>query len=573
MGPVIQMIGSPRIVDADGREQVIRGLQPWAVLARVLLSDRPVARRELSSELFPDAADPMGALRWCLAGLRRAVGSSTSFTGDPIEARLPDGAVVDVWSLFADGDLDVDRVGGLLDGVDPKCSPELETWLLVQRERVAGLVDGWLRTEVIAALATGRTSRALELAELAARRAPLDEGAQVLLIKALTAAGRHDAARALVAETHARLRDELGVEPSPALLGASRRHVADPPQGVSSAAVAASLLESGRAAVDAGAVDAGLDCLRRACHEAERSGDRHLEGSCLLELGSALVHAVRSHDDEGALLLRRAADIALVVGDRSVAAAALCELGYVDALAGRRPSAAVHLDRALEAAADDPALAAGARSVRAFNLVDWGRIGEGVDDHACALDLARRSGDRRREAWTLGLGGWALLQSGEATGALTWLRQCVELVDELRWVSFAPWPRLVMAEIDLDRPDRRDEVRSDLDAVFALSCQLSDPCWEGATARVIARACAEMGQGAEALEWITEARERSRRENDTWVATLASILATEAELARRAGDDSRAEAAARDLVSLAARAHMDAHLEAGLSLLGRSGAG
>ena len=55
--------------------------------------------------------------------------------------------------------------------------------------------------------------------------------------------------------------------------------------------------------VAAGAVDAGVDCLRRAGAEAEAAGDPALLGRCLSELGTALIHAVRGYDDEGCPVL------------------------------------------------------------------------------------------------------------------------------------------------------------------------------------------------------------------------------------------------------------------------------
>ena len=52
------------------------------------MTERPLSRRELSAELFPSAVDPLGALRWCLAGLRRALGSAEAFAGDPVVPAL-----------------------------------------------------------------------------------------------------------------------------------------------------------------------------------------------------------------------------------------------------------------------------------------------------------------------------------------------------------------------------------------------------------------------------------------------------------------------------------------------------
>ncbi len=68
----IRLIGPPHISAGD-RLRPVRGHQVWALLARVLLADRPLTRSELSSELFPDTADPLGSLRWCLATARRAL--------------------------------------------------------------------------------------------------------------------------------------------------------------------------------------------------------------------------------------------------------------------------------------------------------------------------------------------------------------------------------------------------------------------------------------------------------------------------------------------------------------------
>ena len=76
MGLDVRLIGRPEIVDPSGVSRLVRGYQSWALLARLVLADRPLSRRELSAELFPDTVDPLGSLRWCLAGLRRAVGSA-----------------------------------------------------------------------------------------------------------------------------------------------------------------------------------------------------------------------------------------------------------------------------------------------------------------------------------------------------------------------------------------------------------------------------------------------------------------------------------------------------------------
>ena len=481
---------------------------------------------------------------------------------------LPSDTRIDVVALQA-GTFDVGRAGELLEGIDPRCGPELDTWLLVHRQRVAGLIDAQIRTEVICALSAGDAERAVTLAEVGVRRLVFDEGAHVLLVKSLIAAGSHDAACTHVDDTENLFRTELGVDATPALRSAARRRLADPPYGVSARAVAASQLESGRAAIAAGAVDAGLDSLRRACDDAERSRDEQLVASCLLELGSALVHSVRSHDDEGAVLLQRSANLADHLGDHRVATTAHRELGYVDALAGRRPSAASHLEQARRTAAGDSDLLAGVHSVNAFNLTDWGRQEAGIDEYHEAVDLARTCANQRREAWTLGLGAWAHLLAGDAATADAWSRQCLSLISDLRWVAFRPWPLAIVGEVQLARGTAPRHQRADLEEAFALSCQLADPCWEGATARTIALTHAAAGDTERALEWIGQAQRRCLRETDTFVAMHAAILATDSEISLAAGQHDRAQATTRALISLAAKTHMDAHLSHGLQLLGQ----
>jgi DNA-binding SARP family transcriptional activator len=562
----VRLIGPPRIESSTGERRDLRGQKPWAVLARLLLADRLLTRRELSAELFPDTVDPLGSLRWCLAEIRRAFGFAELFSGDPIQRDLPPSITVDVHGLW-DGVFDRQAIGELLEGIDPRCGPEFSTWLLVARQQVASRVTALLREEIITALSRREFDRAIRLAEVHVRRSPFDEGAHVLLVKSLILNGHSEAALAHVIEVEASFHRELGCEPSPALRSAARAHVADPPLGVSLEAIASTLLESGRAALAAGAADAGLDCLRRAGAQAEAAGDDALLAQCLYELGYGLVRSKRGFDDEGAIVLDQAAHLARSVGDVPTAVSALRERGYTDALAGRRPEAQRHLDLAGELAGEGGALLAGVHAIAGFNLSDWGRPGDGIARYHAALDDARHSNDRRWEAWTLAFGGWTLLGAGRASEAVQWLTDSLTVIHELRWVSFEPWPVAVLAEANLAHDRRPAGSPSDLERCFALSCQLEDPCWEGASGRVMALHHARRGDHERALRWITEARTRCARKSDTWVGLLGTILLTEAELRVTAGDSAGADAAGRDLIGLAARAHLDGLLPRGLAIL------
>ena len=65
-------------------------------------------------------------------------------------------------------------------------------------------------------------TRALSLAERAARRSPYDEGVHVLLARCLVQAGDHGGAARHVEEVERRFRADLGCDPSPALHSAAR---------------------------------------------------------------------------------------------------------------------------------------------------------------------------------------------------------------------------------------------------------------------------------------------------------------------------------------------------------------
>ncbi len=73
-----------------------RGRKAWALLCYLLLAERPPSRRRLAEILFGDADDPLGALRWALAELRRAFGGAVVLSGDPVVTMLGDDVAVDV---------------------------------------------------------------------------------------------------------------------------------------------------------------------------------------------------------------------------------------------------------------------------------------------------------------------------------------------------------------------------------------------------------------------------------------------------------------------------------------------
>src|SRR5215472_855680 len=70
MNTSIQLLGRPRIRRGPADVYKFRSRKSWALLAYLILSERPAPRSQLASLLFADANDPVRALRWSLAEIR-----------------------------------------------------------------------------------------------------------------------------------------------------------------------------------------------------------------------------------------------------------------------------------------------------------------------------------------------------------------------------------------------------------------------------------------------------------------------------------------------------------------------
>jgi DNA-binding SARP family transcriptional activator len=302
----IRLLGTPHVERNGERVTAPRGRKCWALLAYLLLRERPVSRLTLAELLFPDADDPLRALRWTLVELRRALGGSEILHGDPLQLDLPAGTHVDVLELTGGSPSLALGDGELLEGADFGATPAFESWLGVERRRLAGIYDELLRNEALSRLAEGDTGEAVRLATELVSREPLDENHQELLVRCLAADGAEHAALCQADACLKLFREELGREPGPALREAAFAHAPLAPPAGGDAAAAQAQLDAGHAAIEAGAVQPGIEVLRLSCAEAEASGDSALHARCLVALGTALAHSVRGRDGEAAALLRAA---------------------------------------------------------------------------------------------------------------------------------------------------------------------------------------------------------------------------------------------------------------------------
>ena len=512
---VIRLLGRPEI-ERDGLVVVPpRGHKAWAVLAYLLLTERPVGRARLASLVFGEADDPLGALRWTLAQLRRTLGAPEALRDDPLELGMPQEVVVDALALAA-GDPDPGLArGDLLEGIEPDAGAVFDAWLLVERRRLAGVCEGVLREAALRALAAGE---ALDGAGLASRALALDafnESTHELLVRCLARAGELGAARHHANACEVLFRRELGRAPDPRVRRAADNRGLESEPATGDRAAAIGQLEAGRAAVAAGAVEPGIACLRQACAEARGVGEPELLARALGALGVALVHGIRGRDEEGAAVLHEALPLAEAADARNLCAKVCRELGFVELQAGRAASAGSWLVRATRLADDDHERAA-VLGVRGMALSDRAHYSAAITLLCESVDTSRRCGDLRQAAWSLAILGRARLLRGELRDAVELLDEALALVQREAWVAFQPFPEALRAEAALRQGDP-DRATALLEHAFTLGCRLGDPCWEAMAARAKGLVLEAAGERSSALASLRDAAERAVRVADPYV--------------------------------------------------------
>lgn len=527
MPTVIHLLGVPRVVRDDQPVPAPRGQKAWALLAYLLLGQRPVSRPHLAGLLFADANDPLGALRWNLSELRRALGDPLRGDMPALAPALEAGADVHVLlhgeraAALALPGLDRD----LLEGMSFASSPSFDVWLGAQRRHLQGVADGVLRDTACARLADGQSTEAAALAARLVARDPLDESGQVLLVRALVAGGNSAAAARQAADCRALFQRELGVAPGPALQEALHAppavssSLAQPPMRGRSAVAA--LIEAGEAAIGAGALDTGLQRLRRAVADADALDNALLRTRARVSLAGALVHAARGRDEEGALVLHEA----LAAGEAiapEFAAAASRELGYIDFLRGRYTCALDWLARAMPLAAGAPLEMARILTVHGSVMTDTAHYSEAEALLRRAVTQSEQGSDMRQLAYAVSMLGRALLLRGDLEGAADQLDRSLAIAEQT-WPAFVPWPLALRAEVQLLQGDASG-ASEQFERAFALGCQIGDPCWEGLAGRGLGLAAWAAGDVPRAVALLEDAAERSVRLQDAYIWVRAYTL-------------------------------------------------
>ncbi len=528
MSLAIHLLGPPH-VELDGIERPApRGHKAWALLALLLLSDTPLSRERLAGLLFSDADDPLASLRWNLAELRRLLGPQASLAGDPIALELPAGTLIDLRTVVSGTWVEALRIHGLgrelLEGIQPAADAAFEAWLLAERRRYAGEASAMLREAVVAKLAAGDTLSAVDLATRLVALDEYDEEAHALLIRAHVASGNETGARRYLTAALARFRTELGVEPSATLVRA-----ADPQTGSLASrpgsgtrATAGSLIAAGEAAISAGAIEAGLDTLRRAVADAQDAGDPTLTARALVALGEAFIHGGRGRDGEGATALHAALSVAEEIGHAGLVSEASRELGYVEMKGARYDRADAWLRRAIDVAPDAGLLAA-ALGVSGSVANDRGHTAEAIRLLTRSAAEAATLEKPRLTAWAYAFLGRTHLLRDDLTDAREALDRALDAVRSAGWITFLPFPQALMGNLELAE-GRVGEANDVFEASFALGCQIGDPCWEGMGARGIGLVKIANGDLDDGIRWLADARTRCVRIPDSYLWIMGYCL-------------------------------------------------
>jgi DNA-binding SARP family transcriptional activator len=468
----VRLLGRPGL-EHDGESRRLEGHKPWALLTYLLLEPRAPTRRELADLLWSEADDPLGAVRWSLSQVRKAI-------NPPAEIGERDGRIkIDAEVLVVDAgellrgewdEVSIDDLvrGELLEGMSFGEAPTFDTWLQVQRARVATQAADALRWAATV-LSHREPDRALALAEHALRSEPFDDGLHELVVEIHSARGDRDRARTYVASLARRYRDELGMEPPASIsrpLERPARAAAEPLLRLDVQARA--LLDIAKVRFWAGDFSSARDIGLRAARQAAESGDRALEARALILGSTTYTSGGLGAAREWTSFLQRALRLANELGDRATAAGIETERGRIAAIEGRYAAAEAsfrrarrlaedtsdtkeagwaramlavcHADRCDYAAAEEelraalPALgwAPYAMGALARVLVRVGNVEEGKAFADAAVTRAEREGLLPPLPWALVQAGDARLAEGDLDGATERFTRALTIAQETK---------------------------------------------------------------------------------------------------------------------------------------------
>ncbi len=537
MSVVLHLLGEPWIERDGDPVPPPRGRKAWALLAYLILAERPPSRRTVAELLFNDADDPLAALRWTLSSIRRAADWSTEeIGGDPLTITLQEGHHVDLVELadWPHGRSDRGGGGRLLGSLTFDALPAFDFWLRSQQMKIAHREQTQLRDDVLADLASGRLEEALRRARRLVELDPLECRNQEALLRSLAAAGRSDEAQRHLARCEDLFRRELDAPlPQTLMQAAAEPSAANRrTRTVTATAEARARLDAGRAAIAAGATERGLDRLRGAVALACESDDADLEAETLLQYGEALAHGAQDRTTQVTAILHRAIAAAHRAERPDVSSRACSELGFVHIQTGDATQSHYWLAQADEQSNGDDQLLAVTNGLRGLALSDDAEYDPSLMAFELSIEQARRAGKPRQAAWSLSMAARTHLLRGDLASALCYVDESLEIAQSERWAALLPWPQSQRGEI-LRRQGELEPARDQLESAYALAVEVGDLCWASVASRSLASVAADQHDPEAAGAWT----ERSLDHTLPYVWVLAHALEGKCAVTRSTNEE------------------------------------
>ena len=441
-------------------QSAVRAQAAWALVnpqrrARVMFDFKRLVEAsmtELAELLFSEAIDPLGALRWNLAALRRLLDRPDALKGDAVRLDRAD-ARVDIVELEHGEVEDVLAEGNgreLLAGLHFSDSPMYELWLAGERQRQRRRVLSFLRELSLDAFALGDQQLAIRTANELVMLEPFDEGHHALLIRTLALSGDRAAAQNQFERCAILLRSELDAGPGPAVLAAAR--LAAPKSDLASKPefdeVFARMIVAWQSFLS-GAIDHGLDMSRSAVALADAHRDVTLRITGRLFLAAMLNMSVRAWD-EAAMTTAAAHRLASDTQRTQDQAMARSILAGSELMRGDYRAALVHSQTGA-AMSDDSGTCALNLAFQSAVESDIGHHEDAVGHALAAIRYAEINADPVQLAYAYAYAAHAEIVAGRHQRARPHAQRAVDACKSV--LVLKPWPMAMLAEIDVHAGD------------------------------------------------------------------------------------------------------------------------
>jgi DNA-binding SARP family transcriptional activator len=463
----------------------LEGRKTWALLTFLALASGPTSRRDLVDRLWSDADDPLGALRWALSQVRKAIAPEVDIDDGERGLILKGELSVDALELI-EGRWDETTVGDLvrgelMEGSEFDDSPEFARWLDVQRARFGSAANEALRS-CAALVARAEPDLALRLAERALKADPFDDAMHELVVDIHVARGDLARARSYVEATAARYRADLDVDAPAGLARALERSRASSDR-LRPDTQARALLELADARAAGTGFNEATDLALRAAQAAAASGDAALEASALVLVVNYMTLCARGTPREWLALLHRALGLANAIGDKQILCDVEVERGRIAGMQGTYGASETALRRAIGIAHEFGDAGRVAYARRFLGIIETDRC----DFIAAEADLRAGGGEAARSpelamAWLARL----LVKTARYDEAIEVADRAIEGMRKRTVMLQLPLALLMKADVAFIRGDRAEAM--DLYGhAFGLADAQPDHDWCALALRGLAR--------------------------------------------------------------------------------------